>query len=500
LPTLRAASEDAEDIAQIIEKYGDFKVERMPVTIQNNKYRVDPSPSSQNSVTVEKLKNEIVQLLNPNGDHIPDKALFFFSGHGVRDDTQEGYLTTTDTNLEDKWGISLTWLRELLKDSPIRRQIIWLDCCHSGEILSFDDLEPKNKGYDRCFIAASRNYEYAYEKIEGDHGVLTDAILRGLDPFRQPDGIVTNLTLVDYVDRALRNVIQEPLFNHVGQSIVITRKPANRSHSNNLLLYLPNRVQQEIVLAKAIQTHNDVYSPLLCLIHGNEEQCSDMFLERLRRESLPDIIPEQAHLGIDLEPIFCDTFQDSKELHHNMLASLGKTFIGNVCSTRDEVAQAIAQRQCPLILYVSMSTQDWKLDNKINIFQWFTDFWNTWQSSPRQKYLLLVCLSFHYHDEPTKKRALLKRFLREKSVNQQIREAVINLNLENPNLKPLPELLSIGKTHVEQWAGQYINKDCHHNLKPHIRELFKPPDKKIAMEPLAHQLKLILKTHCDMRF
>ena len=45
----------------------------------------------------------------------------------------EGFLATSDSEPDnEKWGISLKNLRELLRDSPVRQQIIWLDCC--GEL------------------------------------------------------------------------------------------------------------------------------------------------------------------------------------------------------------------------------------------------------------------------------------------------------------------------------------------------------------------------------
>jgi hypothetical protein len=219
LPLLKTPSEDAEAIAQMLSQYGEFKVERMPK--KNNQDRVDPEPV-KNTVTIAKLKEALEQLFTPKGEQIPDTALFFFSGHGVRDKNRTGYLATTDSFLKES-GVSLQWLLNLLQESPIRRQIIWLDCCHSGEILNFDEIKREKRGYARGFIAASLDHDFAYEEINGKHGILTGALLQGLDPTQQSDGIVNNLTLAACVDKKLRDVIQQPLYHNLGLPITLTR-------------------------------------------------------------------------------------------------------------------------------------------------------------------------------------------------------------------------------------------------------------------------------------
>jgi uncharacterized caspase-like protein len=56
--------------------------------------------------------------------------------------------------------MSLRDVREILQASSVRQQIIWLDCCFSGELLNFKDtdLGGQGSGCDRFLIAASRDY------------------------------------------------------------------------------------------------------------------------------------------------------------------------------------------------------------------------------------------------------------------------------------------------------------------------------------------------------
>ncbi|MBD2194479.1 eIF2A-related protein [Calothrix parietina] len=223
-PHLKAPATDAEAIAQILETYGKFHVERLPVAYnQDGSYFVDP----QQQLTVQELETAIVQLFNPPGRSIPDTALLFFAGHGLRKDiggVTEGFLAASDTcPVIGQWGLSLDWLRKLLQSSPVRQQIVWLDCCYSGELLSFDDADPGSfETKDRCLITASREFEVAYEELSGNHGILSGALVEALKPENHAEGWVTNYSLVDLIKQQLKTARQRPIFHNTGTEIILT--------------------------------------------------------------------------------------------------------------------------------------------------------------------------------------------------------------------------------------------------------------------------------------
>jgi hypothetical protein len=233
---LKTPAGDAEAIAQLLETYGNFRVQRLPASVIEGKLQVDPNKT----VRAEELQAAIANLFRPKSGRTPETALLFFAGHGLRNikgEKSEGYLATSDANpRRDIWGIPLQWLRQLLQESSVRQQIIWLDCCFSGELLNFKetelggqwlgcDREASHK--DRFFLAASRDYEVAYQQLDGEHGVLSGAILKGLDPYQDPGyEWITNSTLTGAVEREIERskIPQSPLVVNYGEKIHLIQK------------------------------------------------------------------------------------------------------------------------------------------------------------------------------------------------------------------------------------------------------------------------------------
>lgn len=223
LPRLSAPAADAEAIAQMLENHGECRVYRLPEVIQAGK----PAISSQAGVTAQQLEAALIRLFKPAGKNVPQTAIFYYSGHGLQRHAgvREGYLATSDADPQaGRYGLSLFWLRRLLQESPVRQRIIWLDCCHSGELLNYLEADPgAREGTDRLFMAASREYEPAYEALGDRHSVFTKALLLGLNPYKSSSGVVNSHHLTDIVSGQLRGEIQQPLFESSGSDIVLTR-------------------------------------------------------------------------------------------------------------------------------------------------------------------------------------------------------------------------------------------------------------------------------------
>ena len=225
LRDLKAPAEDAEAIAQRLEKYGDFDtVIRLPEAIAADTKK--PFVGKTKELTLVDLEEALEDLFCPDSKQFPDTALFYFSGHGLLKKRGEGFLATSDTDPSVGLnGLSLRWLRELLQASSIKQQIVWLDCCHSGAILNVADANPgAGNARDRCFIAASRDFEDSYQAIGSPYSVLTKALLDGLDSPHNPERGLNNLDLVAFLDKEIRGELQRPTFSNFGEPISLIRR------------------------------------------------------------------------------------------------------------------------------------------------------------------------------------------------------------------------------------------------------------------------------------
>ncbi len=224
---LEQPASDAEAIAQQLDKAtGDlgWSVQRLPEDQQDGKLTVSKKNLLVNKAALEKA---IRELLFPKTGSPPDVALLFFAGHGfpAAQNEKSGFLATSDANRRNKWGISLSWLREQLLNSPVPKQIVWLDCCHSGYLMNFtpEELEQWKLGGDRFLVAACRDDRSAYASSKHG-GILTEVLLQGLDPERQPEGEwVSSYSLKRFIEKRLENnpllKTQIPLVKHFGEEI-----------------------------------------------------------------------------------------------------------------------------------------------------------------------------------------------------------------------------------------------------------------------------------------
>ncbi|HEX5922626.1 MAG TPA: caspase family protein, partial [Baekduia sp.] len=202
LAGLRAPGRDAAELAAILQDaaIGGFDVETVL------------------DVPADGLRRRVARFCSQGGPG--DLALVYISCHGVLDDRGRLYYATTDTDHEllAATAIPAAWLNEQLDDCRCRRQIVILDCCHSGAFAKGAKgegalaLRERFEGRGRVVLTASRATEYSFEgdRVLGDgvSSVFTDVLVQGLrsgDADRDGDGMVTVTELYDYAYEAVRS-------------------------------------------------------------------------------------------------------------------------------------------------------------------------------------------------------------------------------------------------------------------------------------------------------
>src|SRR6476661_1227227 len=176
-------------------------------------------------VSADELRDAIRNLFLPNTQTPPEVVMLFFAGHGLRDNHGKVYLAHSNVKPRTgEWGFPLDDLRQLMLESTIPQQIVWLDCCHSGDLLNFtsEDIKQWKLGGNRLIIAACRDDREA--RGVRSRGILTEALLQGLQPEREPIGNwISSYSLIRFLDRQIdTNPLlrqQIPLHHHTGTEI-----------------------------------------------------------------------------------------------------------------------------------------------------------------------------------------------------------------------------------------------------------------------------------------
>ena len=116
LSQLRAPGRDASELAVVLRdpQIGSFDVQTL----------IDAR-----SGDIQEKIEEFCADRNPD-----DQLLIYLSCHGVLDDSGRLYYAATNTRRQRAaaTAVAATWLNERLDDCRACRQIVLLDCCHSG--------------------------------------------------------------------------------------------------------------------------------------------------------------------------------------------------------------------------------------------------------------------------------------------------------------------------------------------------------------------------------
>jgi uncharacterized caspase-like protein len=145
-----------------------------------------------------------------------DLLLLYYSGHGLKSDDGRLYLATIDTErgLPLATTVPAGFVNENMTASASRRQVLILDCCHSGAFASgmvakgggSADVREQFEGQGRVVLTASNAVQFAFEGDqvtgEGGRSVFTRHLVRGLETGEADldgDGHVALAELYDYV-------------------------------------------------------------------------------------------------------------------------------------------------------------------------------------------------------------------------------------------------------------------------------------------------------------
>jgi uncharacterized caspase-like protein len=155
-----------------------------------------------------------------------DLLLLYFSGHGIKDDGGQLYLAAVDTRrtLLRSSAVPASFVNEIMSASRSRRQVLILDCCHSGAFTrgmipkGGDSIEvgERFEGRGRIILTASNATQYAFQgdQIIGSarRSVFTHYLVDGIETGeadRDGDGWISLDELYDFVHERVEEVMPE---------------------------------------------------------------------------------------------------------------------------------------------------------------------------------------------------------------------------------------------------------------------------------------------------
>ncbi|WNZ46127.1 caspase family protein [Leptolyngbya boryana CZ1] len=226
-PSLRLlpkAAADAEAIAVLLKFHG-YHVTRLPrKAIAPGESTIDKTQNLTHTAFIKELK----EFLNDRATN--QDAVIYFAGHGFRvinsiTDEAEGYLAVSNSmRTSGRNAIAISDFNKLIARANFSSLVMLLDCCYAGAVIdqksllkSTEDTILDKSNY--CLIAACRDFEVSREGPE--HGLFTDAVLRGLSSDRAENGVITSSSLLGFVEKELAKVEQEAIYAGRGQSIPI---------------------------------------------------------------------------------------------------------------------------------------------------------------------------------------------------------------------------------------------------------------------------------------
>ncbi|MEH2004131.1 nSTAND1 domain-containing NTPase [Nostoc sp.] len=238
LARLSKTTNDAEAIAQLLEQYGDFQsVQRLPQRWNKDKNGYEMAAQK---VTGAQLGQDLRTFLLEQAAN--NEALIYFSGHGftISDNLgqQKGYLASSDCqiefkeneNVEQKYGIPLNSLNDLIRDSQLSSLVMLLDCCHSGDFLERQLIERTLNAFstqkDYYLITACRGFERAGVIKSEEYSIFTGAVVKGLAAENASSSRrISGDRLFDYISNELKGSVQEPIRMGWGRSITLVTYP-----------------------------------------------------------------------------------------------------------------------------------------------------------------------------------------------------------------------------------------------------------------------------------
>lgn len=163
-----------------------------------------------------------------------------------------------------------------------------------------------------------------------------------------------------------------------------------------LVTWLIDRAQQTYELAKVIQQTQNTSAPrpVICILHGNDDECHDKFVQRIVEYQLQRLIPSTAlgvpqHFLLDLP---ARGYKSSAELHDFLRADLGANGLANMAASTADISARFAMLRAPVVIQTLMRAEGWSKAAHQTVADYLA-FWAQWPAlAPQQWIIIFLCI------------------------------------------------------------------------------------------------------------
>jgi uncharacterized caspase-like protein len=229
-----------------------------------------------------------------------DLVLVYFSGHGVLDDRGRLFLALKDTqtNLLKSTAISSSFIADEMDSCRSKRQILILDCCHSGAFergakagdeKAITATTFEGSGFGRVVLTASDSTQYAFE---GDQvikqtelSLFTHFLLEGLQTGKADTDNDGYISLDEWYDYAYTQVLSSTPKQvphkwsyHQQGDLIISRNPVWKQKETELPADLLNLLESPYSSAR-----ESGVKELGELLHSHDSEIAALARTRLEK-------------------------------------------------------------------------------------------------------------------------------------------------------------------------------------------------------------------------
>jgi uncharacterized caspase-like protein len=152
-----------------------------------------------------------------------DLVLLYFSGHGITDEYGKFFFANRNTcktiqgKLNKGTAVPASFIHDVMSNCLSERQVIILDCCHSGAFpegmtlrnAGTLNLKQELGGQGRIVLTSSTALQYSFERQGEDLAIYTRFLVEGIKTGAADldgDGVISVNELHDYVEEQVRKV------------------------------------------------------------------------------------------------------------------------------------------------------------------------------------------------------------------------------------------------------------------------------------------------------